>query len=138
MTAYDPYNSIKFDPTSNYFLTDNHLNTYICYEFKNHRIIPTHYKIRSRPDGYHSPLNFRIEISIDGFHWEVIHDFHWKPIDGQNNALFQDGVQGICEFFINEGKHKECKFIRLPQTGKNSSKQDYLAFQSIEYKQNSI
>ena len=108
MTAYDPYNSIKFDPTSNYFLTDNHPNTYICYEFKNHRIIPTHYTIRSRPDGYHSPLNFRIEISIDGFHWEVIHDFHWKPIDGQNNALFQDGVQGICEFFINESKLKEC------------------------------
>lgn len=42
-------------------------------------------------------------------------------------------MYGICTFSIDENNQKETKYIRLTQTGTNSSGYNYLVFQSIEF-----
>lgn len=48
---YSPYNVCLYGNESNkYFYTDNLQNSWICFDFKDHRIIPTSYIIKS---GWH-------------------------------------------------------------------------------------
>jgi hypothetical protein len=50
-------------------------NHWICYEFRRHIIIPTHYSIRSFLDGAPYCPNLKswiLEVSIDGEHWEEL------------------------------------------------------------------
>ena len=98
-------------------------NSWICYEFTNHQIIPTHYSILSHKSGTHAPINYKIEISND--------NLTWYEIDAQNGGPFTKGQAAAFTFCIN--KPKEAKYIRLIQTGENSNGYDYLIFESIEF-----
>ena len=107
------------------FLLDLRSNSWICFEFKNHRIIPTHYTIRSRNGGCYAPINYKIEVSND--------NSTWYEIDKQNGGTFKDGQPATFTIPVDKNKQKVAKYIRLTQTGKNSSGSDYLNFESIEF-----
>ena len=43
----DPFNLLQYDNKENYFQTQNRPNSWICFEFKKHEVIPSGYIIRS-------------------------------------------------------------------------------------------
>jgi hypothetical protein len=91
-------------------------NNWICYNFKERWIVPTHYIIRTfNGDPGESHLkSWLVETSADGEGWlEVDHKEDNNQLNGwQFTGKFADGG--------------ECRFIRLVNIGRNHAGNDYL------------
>ncbi|KAK8892257.1 hypothetical protein M9Y10_029481 [Tritrichomonas musculus] len=98
------YKVIKIDNTSNIHLPDNSDYPCICFEFSNHRIIPSHYTIRSNDPNLKSWI---IEGSED--------EINWMIIDEQKNCSFLNYPNCLRTFEIKkrENNEKKLKFIRI-------------------------
>jgi hypothetical protein len=71
-TSHPLRNIADFENQSCFF-TNNEVNSWICYDFKNMRIKPTHYSIRSRCDyNSHYLCSWMLEGSIDGQSWQEL------------------------------------------------------------------
>jgi hypothetical protein len=57
--------------TDTSFISGRGILNWLCYDFIDRRILPTHYALTPGPGGLHSWL---IEVSGDGRHWLKIHD----------------------------------------------------------------
>ena len=90
-------------------------NDWICIEVKNHRIIPTHYTVKTNGYGqnWHHPKSWVIEISDDNERWEII--------DEEHDCSFLNGSFAYHTFPISTNKQHEFKFIRMRLTDKNWS-----------------
>jgi hypothetical protein len=93
-------------------------NNWICYDFKQRRIVPTHYTIRTHgndPGGWHLK-SWLVETSTDGENWrEVAHEEDNSQLNGRwFTATFAVAGGG------------ECRFIRLVNIGRNHSGNDCL------------
>jgi hypothetical protein len=86
-------------------------NNWICYDFKERRIVPTHYTIRTHgnnPGGSHLK-SWLVETSTDGESWqEVAHEEDNKQLNG---------TYFTATFAVAGGG--ECRFIRLVNIGRN-------------------
>jgi hypothetical protein len=81
---------------------------WLLYDFKEKRIVPTHYIIRTNCHGSHL-RSWLVETSSDGKTWrEVVHEENNKPVNGSYFA-------GAFEVAGGE----ECRFIRLVNIGRN-------------------
>jgi hypothetical protein len=93
-------------------------NNWICYDFKERRIVPTHYTIRTHrgnPGTAHLK-SWLVEISTDGKDWrEVAREEDNKQLNGK---LFTG------TFAVTGGG--ECRFIRLVNIGRNHRGNDCL------------
>jgi hypothetical protein len=115
---------VDFNISLNYFATKNEPNSWICIEFKNHRIKPTHYSIRSRTDGdVHHLRSWNLEGLTDDGKWVRLDCRTW------NTDLAGAGV--VRTFSI--GSVCEVRSVRLQQTGLNSSNNNNLVLKSIEF-----
>lgn len=113
-------------PTNN-FATNNISGSWICVEFKNHQVIPTHYTIRSNncdSNGPH-PRNWVIEGSSDSSNWE--------QIDEQKENSFLNGKSQVFTFPIRPSNQHKFKFIRIRQTGVNWQNGNHLYMNYIEF-----
>lgn len=120
-----PDNVIQYD-NNRPFVSQNLQDSSICFQFKNYKVIPTCYTIRSRRDyNGHHPQNWAIEISNDSINWEEINQ--------QKNCQDLTGLGLVHTFDIEKSQQKEAKFIRLIQKGKNSSGNNHCSFNSIEF-----
>lgn len=117
------WNIIEYEDESSYFYTSNSENSWICIEFRKHRIIPTSYTIRSS-NGYH-PQSWVIEGSVDNKNWEILSEEKDNKVFSRQTIVHSFPIQ-------NQSEH-EVKFIRLRQTGKNSNNSHHLYFSAIEY-----
>jgi prefoldin subunit 5 len=98
-------------------------NNWVCYDFKERRIVPTHYTIRTHeyhPDDAHLK-SWLVETSADGQSWRVAREADNKELNG---CLF------AATFAIAGGG--ECRFIRLVQIGTNHFRNDQLAISAWE------
>jgi hypothetical protein len=100
-------------------------NNWICYDFKERRIVPTHYTIRTYssggPGGSHLKL-WLVETSTDGENWrEVAYEEDNKHLNGK---LF------TATFPVVGGE--ECRFIRLVNIGRNHFGDDSLNISAWE------
>jgi hypothetical protein len=90
-------------------------NNWICYNFKERRIVPTHYAIRT----YHGAANLKswlIETSADGESWQEV------AREEDNKQL--NGKRFTATFAVADGG--ECRFIRLVNIGRNHRGDDCL------------
>jgi hypothetical protein len=81
-------------------------NNWVCYDFKERRIVPTHYAIRTnfpRPGNCHLK-SWLVETSADGQSWREV-------------AREEDNEQPNGPFAVADGG--ECRFIRLVNIGRN-------------------
>ncbi|KAK8845782.1 hypothetical protein M9Y10_020702 [Tritrichomonas musculus] len=117
------WNIIEYEDESSYFYTSNFENSWICIEFRKHRIIPTSYTIRSSND-YH-PQSWVIEGSVDKENWEILSEEKDSKVFSRQSIVHSFPIQ-------NQSQH-EVKFIRLRQTGKNSNNSHHLYFSAIEF-----
>jgi hypothetical protein len=92
---------------------------WICWNFHEMRVRPTHYTITS---GY---LKWWVvESSLDGKTWAEI-DRKRKNMD-----LWED-LDSAASFAV--AKSTECRFVRLTQTGKNDGANDHLIISAVEF-----
>lgn len=115
-------NITLFDDKDKGFFTKDIPNSWICLEFRNHKIIPTGYTImtcNSNP--------FLRSWIIEGCN----DNNSWEEIDSQNNRSDFNGYNCSCTYHINKKNLKEIKFIRIRQI-QSSNKYNYLGICAFE------
>ena len=124
-----PQNAILFDDKNKYFASLNISNQWICFEFKEHQIIPTNYTIRS----YHLPANNCHPKSwvIEGAN--VNNNDKWEILDEHNNSAVLNGPCISKTFSIQNKSHKSFRFIRMRETNSNWRNDKILCFNTIEF-----
>jgi hypothetical protein len=93
---------------------------WLCYDFKNRRVMPTHYSIHGYSNHYLRSWTF--EGSVDGSSWFSLDDQKGNSTTNSNHPI---GTFSVV-------KSAECRFIRLRQTGKNACGNDYLLLYAFE------
>jgi hypothetical protein len=107
------------------FVSANMPHQWLCYDFKMRRVLPSHYTIRSNFDGqpnWSNPKSWVIEISDDGD--------QWIEVDSQENTCCLNDRNVIASFPI--GTARECRMIRIRQTGLNHNGSHVLVMSSFE------
>ena len=127
----DPFNLLQYDNKENRFCTKNEPNSWICFEFKKHEVIPSGYIIRSHcVENHHHLKTWKFEGSNDME--------SWVTLDSQANNESLRGGSRVHLFPISSEEHKDkpFKYLQIRQTGPtwfdNSDKYHYLLMNSIE------
>lgn len=122
---YQPRNVVSKD-NDKCFLSENAPDSWICFDFKEHKVHPTQYVIMSPSSDLtnHFLRNWVIEGSNDNKTWEII--------DRQRNCDYLNGSSFISTFTIDDQNFTEFRFIRLRQNGPNVYSQDFLAIKNFE------
>lgn len=123
---YDVKCLTDFSNTKNFYTQDKP-NSWICFEFKKHKIIPSNYTIKSHNCSPNccQPKSWRIDGSND--------NNEWIQLDKQENCTYLNGANLIHTFDINNNEEQEFKYIRMYQTGPNCQNSNQLALCSIEF-----
>jgi hypothetical protein len=107
----------------NYFCTNNEPISWVCYDFKNMYIKPTHYSIRFRRDGNDNHMRtWTLEGFIDGQSWE--------ELDRQENNKSLNSQGATVTFSIS--RSLEIQMIRLRQLSQKSSWNNHMVMNAIE------
>ena len=122
---YSPYNACLFK--DNYFESNNENNSWICFDFKEHKIIPSNYIIKSCGSGQpNKPKTWILEGSNDQTNWQIL--------DEQNNCPHLKGSYAVHTFDIQKENIGPFKYIRIKQTGNNwQGNYYYFTMNSIEF-----
>jgi predicted nucleic acid-binding Zn-ribbon protein len=113
---YAPLNVVNFE-SGDAFITqgtepsDNIGHNWMCYDFKDRRVIPTHYTIRSHndPKDKEHLKTWVVETSADGG--------IWRQIDSKTNNSDLNGFRNTRTFAVSASD--PCRFIRLVNKGRN-------------------
>lgn len=133
-TASSSYNEISdnfghvsniaiFDNDEKGFFTKSIPNSWICLDFKDHKIIPTDYTINTCSGGPY-PMSWVIEASNDN-------NSSWDPIDEQRDYPDFNGPNLSHSFKIGKENLKEYRFIRIRQI-KTYNNSNHLGIGSFE------
>lgn len=125
--ARQPETVILYDDQEQAFVSKYESNNWIKFDFKEHRIIPTDYTIRTikwwNKNGPHL-RNWVFEGSND--------DNSWDPLDHENNCSFLNGPSHVHIFKIQNQTNNAYQFIQIRQTGPNWREDDILGLDSFE------
>lgn len=129
-TRRNPKHVVEFNDNKNKFFRSKNLeNLWLSYDFKNRKVRPTSYSIRSKPYDYGDfhPKNWVIEGSNTGNEWKIL--------DSRQEITSLNGNNLASTFQIQEKleKNEFYRFLRIKQTGLNASGSNYLGFSSLEY-----
>jgi hypothetical protein len=116
---------VDYDWTGHWY-SHNEQHSWIQFDFKNRRILPNHYTLKSDNQSAHHLLKWSLDGSNDGMSWTPLDRRETNDLNG--NRLMKSyecrSVESSSPFF---------RFIRLIQTGKNSSAADYLMLTNVEF-----
>ncbi len=120
-----PSEVVKYGKNSN-FCSENTSDSWICFDFKEHRIVLTHCQIQSVNwiDNW-NPKSWVIEGSQDNNSWETL--------DEQKNCSYLKLGNTIHAFKIENQTSQSFRYIRLRQTDKNWYGSYYFSFRYIEF-----
>ena len=124
--AYCPKHAVDLGSEKNYY-SQNSENSYLCYDFKERRVIPTSYSLRSNGwggRGHYHPKTWVFEGSNDGK--------AWTELDHRDNNEDLNDKFAIHNFEITSNSHDTFRFIRLRQTGMNHNGSQELIINSME------
>ena len=114
--------------TDSFLCSNDAKDTWVCYDFKDRRIIPTSYSVRSwrdGPGGEHLK-SWIIEVSNDGT------ENSWIEIDRRENNSDLNAKYVTANFKISQVPRQRFRFIRLKQTGLNHKGNYYVNISSLE------
>ena len=123
-------NVLNYGDDKQVFQSDSEPNPWLCIDFKEHRVNPTHYSIRSHGfagKGNYHPQSWDVEGSNDSV--------SWAALDSRREEKSLDGRAASNTFEItNEAnKSKYFRYLRIIQKGVNTHNDNSLAFSSIEF-----
>ena len=128
---YKPKYAVEFDNfkklDNHYFFNSQHndKNSWLKYDFVKRKVSPTGYSIRTRGcyDTHH-PRNWVIEGSNN--------DSDWTILDTIQNETSLTGLGVTCYFDIKK-RNGSYRFLRITQTGTNSSGTHGLLLSALEF-----
>ena len=126
-SRYNPKNVFDLGTDSAY-ISKNEKDSWICCDFKDRRVIPTSYSMRSYfggPGACHLK-SWLLEGSKDGT------ENSWKEIDRRDNNSDMNTKHVTRNFKISRVPSEGFRFIRLKQTGKNHYGDHCLSLTSFE------
>ena len=98
--------------SNTYFKSNNRPNSWICYDFKDHRVSISSYTLRSARDGRDSLQSWSLEVSDDGQ--------NWTKIDQRTKDTSLNGPMAMCRFEPTQARPKRMvRYVRLRQTGES-------------------
>ena len=102
------------------FLSKNSPNSWICYDFRERRVTPTSYSIRSQRGGSGCchPKSWVLEVSNDGS------EGSWAVVDSRENNNDLNDSEMALNFAISAPPSGAFRFVRLRQTGKNHDREE--------------
>lgn len=110
-----PTNVVLFDSDSFVETLENENNecNWLRFDFRNYRVIPTDYTIKSYPynEDAHHPKHWVIEGSNDNKSWEIL--------DKKENCDYLRGKNKVQTFKMNQNITKEFRYIRMRLTREN-------------------
>lgn len=125
----NPNNVTNISDQDVYFGSKNQENSWICLNFKNRKVRPNLYSIKSwsGPRGSHHLKNWKVQVSKDGINWE--------NMDSRQNDTSLDGPGNTNTFDMrNLNNSREFyQYIKLIQTGPNSGNTFYLNIKCLEF-----
>ena len=126
-TDYPPKNVIDYQ-NRNHFCTKNEPGSWICFDFKENKIIPTNYQIMSFNGGQNCehPKSWQIQGSND-----ETENKNWTTIDEQTNCPILNGSNITHIFPISNSI--AYRYIRMIQTDKNWADSCHLLLDSFEF-----
>lgn len=123
-----PVNVTHFDQ-SHGFQSKNEQDSWICFDFKNCRVVPTNYHIKSYNGGcsssWHHPKTWVIEGKSD-------ENGKFENLDGKSDCSILNSNSVSHIFEINNPEGKEFRYIRMRQTAPNGANFHILAICSFE------
>lgn len=126
--GYEAKNVVDLDIDNMYF-SSNAENNWIKYDFKEKKVHPTHYSIKSHTSAVipNHLKNWVVEGSND--------DSNWTPLDTRNGDISLNNYMAINTFKIDDSNHQNefYRFLRLRQTGQNNSNKNYMGLCALEY-----
>lgn len=123
--SYSPKNVILYDDTSKNYWSQNQAYAYIIFDFKDHRIKPTFYTIRTDCNLGYFLKSFYIQGSNDKNQWDII--------DEINECYQLNTYNRTYTFAVQKQIETEYRYIRLYQTNTAWNNQWYLALNAIEF-----
>jgi hypothetical protein len=106
-----------------YFYSNDGLNEWVAYEFLTAIVTPTMYSLQTRPFGGGCHIqSWSLEGSTDGL--------NWVELDRQAEIADLNGLGRIKSFQVNSPV--PCRFIRLRQTGPNTTGNHHLCLSRLE------
>jgi hypothetical protein len=117
---YAAKNAVDLTAT-NFLQSQSQANQWICYNFNNRWVRPTHYSISSSG---HFLRSWVVEGSIDNVNWNELDRHEGDPEISSNHQ--------IGTFAIPVYHDVDYRFIRLRQTGQNAGGSDYLRIVALE------
>jgi hypothetical protein len=110
---------------NSYWWSTNTPNSWICFDFKEKNIELEHYTLKSGGYGGDHLVTWEIEGSNDGLTWASVDKRNTQELNGNY----------IVKTFecCGESRSKLFRYIRLRQTGKNSTNYDNLSLCNIEF-----
>jgi hypothetical protein len=99
-------------------------HNWVCYDFKERRILPTHYTIRTNWQDPSRPRlkSWLVGTSADGE--------SWREVDGKDDNGNVKGRRFTGTFAVADGA--ECRFIWLVSIGRNHCGNGLIAFSAWE------
>ncbi|KAK8871534.1 hypothetical protein M9Y10_007265 [Tritrichomonas musculus] len=121
-----PKNVVLFDDLYKCYESKNLPNSWISFDFKEKRVIPTNYTIRSRDidSNFIHPKSWVIEGSIDNESWTIL--------DRQNNCSRLNGKSLIYTFSLSNQQFVEFRYIRMRAVSPSWHGSNYFAINSFE------
>ena len=109
---YQPKNAVDLE-TDRFYQSRNKKDSWICYDFKYRRVIPTSYSVRTYGSGpgHRHLKSWVIEVSDYGS--------SWKEIDRRDDNYDLNDAYASAHFKISNVPSEGVRFFRLKQTGEN-------------------
>lgn len=121
--------SVDLNDINTYFRSKCDINSWLMFDFKQKKIRPTHYSIRTKPSnrGAEHLKEWVIEGSND--------KDNWKPLDSRKDIKILNGKSAFHTFKIQENleQNEFYQYIRIRQTGQNWCLDNYLNISGLEY-----
>jgi hypothetical protein len=125
-TGYAAKNIADLEANS-FFHSDNAEGMWICYDFKDMKVLLTDYSIRSRHDyNGHQLKSWVIEVSNTG----TASGGDWTEADRRENCDDLCSLNVVRSFAVS--KPSTGRYVRLRQTGRDSSGDFYLIISGFE------
>ena len=117
-------NILIYDNPEKYTYTNNVPNSWICIDFNNYRVKPTHYTLGTSHDASSHLKSWKIQ-GFDGNEWYTLDE------QANNNALNEK--RRIHTFPIQSQSDKYYKCIKIEQTSTNWDNNNYLDLSAFEF-----
>lgn len=124
-----PQNVVDFNDSKKYFESLDNSEQWLKYDFKDMKVLPTHYTIQSSTarKGSSHLKSWNIEGSNTG------NDKDWIVLDSQNNEQILNGVNLTHTFEIKSHNNNPYRYLRLRQIGKSMNGQKFFSISALEY-----